>query len=61
MAAIDYILIGGGDQGRVTAETILHSGHRVVKVFDSRPCEPVPGVISSGDYDPNQDLSGQLI
>jgi len=61
MATIDYILIGGGDQGRVTAEAILQSGHRVVKVFDARPCEPVPGVISSGDYDPNQDLSGQLI
>ena len=61
MEITDYILIGGGDQGRVTADTIIVSGHRVVKVFDSRACEPLPGLKSSGDYDPLHQFKGSHI
>lgn len=61
MDKIDYILIGGGDQGRVTADVIMNSGHRVVKVFDSRQRELLPGLKSSGDYDPQYDNNGKII
>jgi acetyltransferase EpsM len=54
MATTDYILIGGGDQAKVTAEIILQQGDRIVAVYDRRPCEPLPGLVSIGDYDNTQ-------
>ena len=61
MATTEFLLIGGGDQGKVTAEMIQLNGDKVVAVFDQRSCEPLPGLISKGDYDPNQHKNAKAI
>lgn len=61
MATTDYILIGGGDQGKVTAEMIQQNGDQVVAVFDHRECEPLPGLVSKGDYDPEQFIDAKVV
>lgn len=53
MVKTEFVLIGAGDQGRVTADAIDAEGNTVVGFFDRRKCEPITGVFSSGDYDPD--------